>query len=261
MILSQKILKQMIMEEITKREACCLGRISPQFYLNLSKIIGNKEKMQEFTNYLAAIWMARTKKSGKKWDDYYGEIAKDKNWASLIDKYDLERKDVDHLLALAQCRDGSGLLGQLEVDKCASKYAAPPSKEFIKKIEPGDGEEVPWTTEGPWGYDPAGPSRRAGPAQRMRTRHRREGKDRSIKSMIREELSKIDKDEIKKMISDEMEKSLKPELKKILQDELIKELGSKKTKEEVGEIAKKVIKKLYKDLSYHHPYIIDRIKV
>ena len=28
-----------------------------------------------------------------------------------------------------------------------------------------------------------------------------------------------------------------------------------------GEIAKKVIKKLYKDLSFHHPYIIDRIKV
>jgi len=81
------------------------------------------------------------------------------------------------------------------------------------------------------------------------------------KSVIAEELTKTDKAEIKKMISDEMEKSLKPELKKILQDELIKELGSKKTKEEVGEIAKKVIKKLYKDLSFHHPYIIDRIKV
>ena len=51
------------------------------------------------------------------------------------------------------------------------------------------------------------------------------------------------------------------ELKKILQDELAKEIGSKKTKEEIGEITKKVIKKLYKDLSFHHPYIIDRIKV
>ena len=30
---------------------------------------------------------------------------------------------------------------------------------------------------------------------------------------------------------------------------------------EIGDITKKVLKKLYKDLSYHHPYIIDRIKV
>ena len=82
-----------------------------------------------------------------------------------------------------------------------------------------------------------------------------------IKQMIVEELTKTDKAEIKKMITTEMNKSLKPELKKILQDELLKELGSKKTKEEIGEISKKIIKKLYKDLSFHHPYIIDRIKV
>ena len=82
-----------------------------------------------------------------------------------------------------------------------------------------------------------------------------------LRKIIVEELTKTDKSEIKKMIADEIDKKLKPELKKILQDELIKELGSTKTKKEVGEIAKKVIKKLYKDLSFHHPYIIDRIKV
>jgi endonuclease IV len=38
-------------------------------------------------------------------------------------------------------------------------------------------------------------------------------------------------------------------------------LKSKEIKADIGEIAKKVIKKLYKDLSFHHPYIIDRIKV
>ena len=80
-------------------------------------------------------------------------------------------------------------------------------------------------------------------------------------SVIAEELTKTDKADIKKMISDELDKSLRSELKKILQDELLKELGSKKTKEEIGEITKKIIKKLYKDLSFHHPYIIDRIKV
>ena len=78
---------------------------------------------------------------------------------------------------------------------------------------------------------------------------------------LEEVLTKTEKDYIKKMISKELDKSLKVELKKILQDELEKALRSKATKEEIGDITKKVLKKLYKDLSYHHPYIIDRINV
>ena len=79
-----------------------------------------------------------------------------------------------------------------------------------------------------------------------------------LKQMIVEELTKAD---VKDIVSSEFDRILKKELKDVVRDELIKELGSKKTKDEMGEIAKKVIKKLYKDLSYHHPYIIDRIKV
>ena len=44
-------------------------------------------------------------------------------------------------------------------------------------------------------------------------------------------------------------------------EELEKALKSKEVKGDIGEIAKSVIKKLYKDLSFHHPYIIDRIKI
>ena len=66
-----------------------------------------------------------------------------------------------------------------------------------------------------------------------------------LKEIILEELSKKDKDEIKKMITKELETALK----------------SKEVKEDMGDIAKKVLKKLYKDLSFQHPYIIDRIKV
>ena len=66
-----------------------------------------------------------------------------------------------------------------------------------------------------------------------------------LKEIILEELSKKDKDDIKKMITKEVEDMFK----------------SKDVKEDMGEIAKKVIKKLYKDLSFQHPYIIDRIKV
>ena len=63
------------------------------------------------------------------------------------------------------------------------------------------------------------------------------------------------------MVSDELDKKLNKELKKALEAELPKALGSKASKDEIGDIAKKVLKKLYKDLSLHHPYIIDRIKV
>ena len=76
-----------------------------------------------------------------------------------------------------------------------------------------------------------------------------------------EALSKSDKAEIKKMLNQVVDKKLKSELKKVLRDELEKALKSKDIKQDVGEIAKKVIKKLYKDLSFHHPYIIDRIKI
>ena len=57
-----------------------------------------------------------------------------------------------------------------------------------------------------------------------------------LRAIIVEELTKTDKEDIKKMIS-------------------------KATKDDIGEITKKVLKRLYKDLSFHHPYIIDRIKV
>ena len=82
-----------------------------------------------------------------------------------------------------------------------------------------------------------------------------------VKETLNEELTKTDKADIKTLISKELDKTLKKEVKKILEDELSKALKSKATKEEIGEITKKVMKQLYKDLSYHHPYIIDRIKV
>ena len=78
-----------------------------------------------------------------------------------------------------------------------------------------------------------------------------------LKEIILEELSKRDKDQIEKLISKQLDK----DLKKAVKDELEKVLKSKDVKDDIGEITKTVIKRLYKDLSYHHPYIIDRIKV
>ena len=47
----------------------------------------------------------------------------------------------------------------------------------------------------------------------------------------------------------------------MVEDEVAKSIGSKDIKDDIGDITKKVLKKLYKDLSFHHPYIIDRIKI
>ena len=79
-----------------------------------------------------------------------------------------------------------------------------------------------------------------------------------VKALILEEMTKA---EVKELVDDAIEKKLKKELPKALKTELEKSLKSKEIKADIGEIAKKVIKKLYKDLSLHHPYIIDRIKV
>ena len=207
MILSQKILHQLITEALSQMEAECLAQLAPANY------ISREFRGRKGTRALAKILMDRARVAGKSWDDYLAQHKEmEKMYPGLTDV----TSD-----ALVNC------LARKEMEAGSQRASRSPR---MRPGGAGDAAEdtlVGFVTE----------------------------------QMIMEELTKTDKAEIKKMISDEMEKSLKPELKKILQDELIKELGSKKTKEEVGEIAKKVIKKLYKDLSYHHPYIIDRIKV
>jgi|TARA_Y100000310_G_scaffold63242_1_gene58611 uncharacterized FlaG/YvyC family protein len=84
---------------------------------------------------------------------------------------------------------------------------------------------------------------------------------RNIQYLIREALTNTDKAEIKSIVRKELETELKTKLSKAIEEEVAKAFKDKSTKEEIGEISKKIIKKLYKDLSYHHPYIIDRIKV
>ena len=77
-------------------------------------------------------------------------------------------------------------------------------------------------------------------------------------------LVSTDESDIKKMIANELESaqsSISKNVKKIVEEELGKMIQSKDIKDDITDITKKVMKRLYKDLSYHHPYIIDRIKV
>lgn len=83
-----------------------------------------------------------------------------------------------------------------------------------------------------------------------------------LRELIIEELTADDKAEIKKLAAKEAEKVIKNrDIKDMIEKEVTKSLNSSTTKEEIGDITKKVLKKLYKDLSLQHPYIIDRIKV
>jgi len=83
-----------------------------------------------------------------------------------------------------------------------------------------------------------------------------------LRELIIEELSADDKAEIKKIASKEAETLLKSKtMKDLVAKEVEKSLNSTASKEQIGDITKKVLKKLYKDLSLQHPYIIDRIKV
>jgi len=74
-----------------------------------------------------------------------------------------------------------------------------------------------------------------------------------LHEIIMEELTKADKAAVKAMV--------KKELKAMVEDEVAKAIKSKQIKDDIGDISKKILKKLYKDMSVHHPYIIDRIKV
>ena len=85
-----------------------------------------------------------------------------------------------------------------------------------------------------------------------------------IKQIISEELSRADKQEIRSIAAAEARKvnrEFRKEVKDMIEEELERLLKKPATKDQLGEISKKILKKLYKDLSIQHPYIIDRIKI
>ena len=78
---------------------------------------------------------------------------------------------------------------------------------------------------------------------------------------LQEALTRTDKEDIKGIVKKELDALFSKELKKALEDELVKALKKKDVKDDIAEITKKIMKKLYKDLSLQHPYIIDWIKL
>jgi uncharacterized membrane protein YheB (UPF0754 family) len=82
-----------------------------------------------------------------------------------------------------------------------------------------------------------------------------------LRQLINEEITRSDKAEIKKLIAKEIEKQLKSrQTKKLIEDELIKLIGKNKVKQDIGDITKKILKQLYRNMSLHHSFIIDKLK-
>jgi hypothetical protein len=230
--LSDKQLKRLIREAITRHEACCLARHSPMYGIEIQSTPGlyrDTKGRKELVKGLANIIQNRAELSGKDWD------AMRRDWEIMLRFYGknvnqrYEQLDACHI-------DTPGALGKDEVDACGADEA------FVS----ADDEEDEWNA-------PSGADTQVLPLG-----------ERAIKSMIREALTKTDEADIKKLIAKELSTSttdIAKNVKKVIEDELSKALKTKDIKDDITDITKKVMKRLYKDLSYHHPYIIDRIKV
>ena len=64
-----------------------------------------------------------------------------------------------------------------------------------------------------------------------------------------------------KQAKKEIDKVVGTSLEKTIQKEIEKTLKGKATRDEIADVTKSVVKKLYKDLSLSYPQVIDRIKV
>ena len=223
-IINEKNLRTLIREALSKHEACCLARHSPMYGIELqNRGLYKKEQRIGLVADLADIIQNRADLSGKDWD------AKKSDWDIMLQSYD---KDVEQRYReLEACIDGQGL-GQDEVDACSAG-------------EEGDYEEEEVTSSS----DPT---------------MEYPFNERNIKQMIREELTKGDEADIKKLIAKEISSSqteVARAVKAAVEDEIFKALKTKAVKDDVAEITKKILKRLYKDLSLQQPYVIDRIKV
>ena len=86
-----------------------------------------------------------------------------------------------------------------------------------------------------------------------------------IRRILSEALTQTDKREIeriaRKEAQGEIEKVIGRDLSKTIQEEVSKALKDKAIQQEVADISKKVIKKLYRSLAMEKSFIIDQVKV
>jgi hypothetical protein len=213
--LSDRQLRQLIREALSRIEAECIAEFSPMAGLGM-----DVEQVRD-------ILIARAEETGQTWDDYL-EVH------DAVDAaYSMDGKHSDRLRV---CKD--------ESEAAAGRLANPPPAPRRARLKPLSGMA---------GFASADRADRTMPLG-----------ERSIKQMIREALTATDETNIKKLIAHELTTSysdITKNVKKVVEDEIAKAFKSKDLKDDITEITKKVLKRLYKDLSLQQPYVIDRIKV
>jgi len=213
--LSDRQLRQLIREALSRIEAECIAEFSPMAGLGM-----DVEQVRD-------ILIARAEVTGQTWDDYL-EVH------DAVDAaYSMDGKHSDRLRV---CKD--------ESEAAAGRLANPPPAPRRARLKPLSGMA---------GFASADRADRTMPLG-----------ERSIKQMIREALTATDETNIKKLIAHELTTSysdITKNVKKVVEDEIAKAFKSKDLKDDITEITKKVLKRLYKDLSLQQPYVIDRIKV
>jgi hypothetical protein len=199
-----------------------LSRIEAECIAQFSPMTGLGMNLEQVRDIL----IARAETTGQTWDNYL-EVH------DAVDAaYDMQDK---HSKRLRACKD--------EMDRRATNLTMPPQAPRLRR-RPLSGMGT---------FAPAGSAEKTMALGES-----------ALTYMIREELTKTDETDIKKLIAKELSSSqseVAKNVKKIVEDELLKVLKTKAVKDNITDITKKVMKRLYKDLSFHHPYIIDRIKV
>lgn len=88
---------------------------------------------------------------------------------------------------------------------------------------------------------------------------------RQIRQILGEALTRTDIRDVeriaRKEAKDEIQKVVGKDLAKTIQEEVVRALKDKATKQEVADISKAVVKKLYRSLAMEKAFIIDQIKV
>ena len=88
---------------------------------------------------------------------------------------------------------------------------------------------------------------------------------RQIRQILSEALTRTDIRDVeriaRKEAKNEIQKVVGKDLAKTIQEEVVRALKDKATKQEVADISKAVVKKLYRSLAMEKAFIIDQIKV
>jgi hypothetical protein len=223
--------KTSLNEVLSLDHARCIARNSPFYYLHYQPLTGAQRHELEID--LAALLIQRSEEPRFDWPAL--KAAWDKQAAEYGETAGLMSKKIDACVSKSiASHHARGLDADGEPRRSASA---------LDKLHPDP--------------DLSGPTRPMAEAMLV-------SPPVGVLGVLSEELTKADQAEVKKLVAKELESAqtaIAQAVKKVVEKEVEAMIKSKDIKDDITDITKKVMKRLYKDLSFHHPYIIDRIKV